>query len=202
MTKTDLCLLFEKYGSDKCDQIYHTYSKFYYSIFLPRKDYVKNLLEIGVGNKSLMIPIIGNQYKEGASLKAWRDFFLNATIYGLDIDKSVLFKEDRIKCYYVDQSKESSLKETTDQIFQENNINSFDIIIDDGSHKLEHMLCSLKVMSEFLVKGGIYIIEDIKDKEIDHFLTNIPYNFKMLCLYRGNYGKTKIQDNFIAYRKQ
>ena len=37
MSKTDLCLLFEKYGSDKCDQIFHTYSRSYYSIFYQDK---------------------------------------------------------------------------------------------------------------------------------------------------------------------
>lgn len=140
MSKTDLCLLFEKYGSDKCDQIFHTYSRFYYSIFLPRQNSVKNFLEIGIGTKDLMIPIVGSKYKEGASLKAWRDFFPNAIVYGLDIDKSVLFEDDRIKCYYVDQSKESSLIETSQKIFEENSINSFDAIIDDGSHARAYAL--------------------------------------------------------------
>jgi hypothetical protein len=201
MSKTDLCLLFEKYGSDKCDQIFHTYSRFYYSIFLPRQNSVKNFLEIGIGTKHLMIPIVGSEYQEGASLKSWRDFFPNATIYGLDIDKSLLFEEDRIKCYYVDQSKESSLIETSQQIFQENLINSFDAIIDDGSHMLEHMICSIKTISQFLIRGGIYIIEDIKDHEIDTLLSNTPDNLKILCVYAGNYGRAKTQDNFIAYQK-
>jgi hypothetical protein len=201
MSKTDLCLLFEKYGSDKCDQIFHTYSRFYYSIFLPRQNNVKNFLEIGIGTKYLMVPIVGSKYQEGASLKGWRDFFPNATIYGLDIDKSVLFEDDRIKCYYVDQSKESSLIETSQKILQENSISSFDAIIDDGSHMLEHMLCSLRTISQFLIKGGIYIIEDIKDHEIDVLLNSTPSNLNILCVYSGNCGRAKTQDNFIAYQK-
>ena len=201
MSKTDLCLLFEKYGSDKCDQIFHTYSRFYYSIFLPRQNSVKNFLEIGIGTKRLMIPIVGSEYQEGASLKGWRDFFPNATIYGLDINKSVLFEDDRIKCYHVDQSKESSLIKTSQQIFQENSISSFDAIIDDGSHILEHMICSMRTMSQFLIRGGIYIIEDIRDHKIETLLNNTPDNLKMLCVYVGNCGKAKTQDNFIAYQK-
>lgn len=182
MSKTELCLLFEKYGSDKCDSIFHTYSRFYYSLFLPQRDSVKNFLEIGVGTKDIMVPIVGSDYKEGASLKAWRDFFPNAMVYGLDIDESVLFEENRIKCYPVDQSQESSLIQTTNRIFQENAINSFDVIIDDGSHISQHMLCSINVMFQYLVKNGIYIIEDIKDHEVSLFLNNIPADLKVLCV--------------------
>ena len=32
----------------------------------------------------------------GASLRVWKDFFSNAKIYGSDIDKDILFNEDRI----------------------------------------------------------------------------------------------------------
>ena len=201
MSKTDLCTLFETYGSDKCDQIFHTYSRFYYSIFLPRQHSTNNFLEIGIGTKAIMTSIVGSKYKEGASLKAWRDFFPNAIVYGLDIDKSVLFEDNRIKCYYADQSKESSLIEVSQQIFQENSINAFDAIIDDGSHMLEHMLCSIRTISQFLIKGGIYIIEDIKDHEIDTLLKNTPANLKIFCIYVGNGGRAKTQDNFIAYQK-
>lgn len=201
MSKTDLCLLFEKYGSDKCDQVYHTYSRFYHALLLKKRNSVQNFLEIGIGTRALMVPIVGNEYKEGASLKAWRDFFPNATVYGLDIDTSVLFEDDRIKCYSVDQSQETSLKETTYKIFQEHAINSFDVIVDDGSHILEHMLLSLNIMSKFLSNDGIYIVEDIKDHEVGFFLRHVPVDLKIVCVYTGNYGKLNTQDNFVAYRK-
>ena len=31
-------------------------------------------------------------------------------VYGIDIDKNVLFEEERIKCFYADQSKEEEIK--------------------------------------------------------------------------------------------
>jgi hypothetical protein len=34
---------------------------------------------------------------------AWRDYFPNSEIFGADIDRDVLFDEDRIRTYYVDQ---------------------------------------------------------------------------------------------------
>jgi hypothetical protein len=45
----------------------------------------------------------------GASLRVWRDYFRNAKIYGGDIDKEILFEEDRIKTFYVDQLDTSSI---------------------------------------------------------------------------------------------
>ena len=38
--------------------------------------------------------------KPGASLRAWRDYFENALIYGADIDKNILFKENRINTFF------------------------------------------------------------------------------------------------------
>jgi hypothetical protein len=199
MLKTPLCELFEKYGSDKCESIFHTYSKYYYAI--TEQISVNNVLEIGVGTKNIMAPIVGQGYIEGASLKAWRDFFPKATIYGLDIDTSVLFEDTRIKCYFVDQSNVKSIMTTVDQIFNDNNISTFDIIIDDGSHISQHQLCSLNVLSKFVSVGGVYIIEDIQDNELQIFTKNIPLGFKILCMYSGNHKKSKTQDNFIAYKR-
>lgn len=202
MTKlTELCLLFEKYKSDKCDAIYHTYSKYYYEILNPLKNDVHNMIEIGIGNKLLMRPIVGDDYQEGASLRAWRDFFTNANIFGLDIDKSVLFNEDRIRCYFTDQSNPKILNKTVDDIKNEWGIEHFDFIIDDGSHIKEHMLCSLFTLDKFLKRDGIYIIEDIHDHEVDFFSTNFPPTMKPLLEYRGNHRKAKVQDNFIVYIK-
>lgn len=199
MLKTPLCDLFEKYGSDKCDSIFHTYSKHYYAIMEHMN--VKNLLEIGIGTKKIMVPIVGQDYAEGASLKAWRDFFPSATIYGLDIDESVLFEDTRIKCHYVDQSNEQSILKTINKIFADDGIQSFDIIIDDGSHIQQHMLCSLKTLSKFVSIGGIYIIEDIQNYELELFTNSIPVGFDIVCMYSGNHGKAKVQDNFIAYKR-
>lgn len=198
---TELCKLFEFYGADKCDNIFHTYSKLYYSIFLPVKEKVLNFLEIGIGTNKLMSPIVGNHYKEGASLRAWRDFFINATIYGIDIEKAVLFEEERIKCYYSDQSNQLILNKTVEKIFNDNDISCFDVILDDGSHLLDHMICSLNTLSKFLPMHGIYIVEDIQNNDMSKLLNNIPPWLKTTCIYSGNLNKAKTQDNFIMLQK-
>ena len=48
--------------------------------------------------------------KPGASLKVWKDYFKNAKIFGADIDKRILFQEERINTYEVNQLDPSSIK--------------------------------------------------------------------------------------------
>ena len=48
--------------------------------------------------------------KPGASLRVWRDYFPNAIIYGADIDKDILFAEERIKTFYIDQLDPVAIK--------------------------------------------------------------------------------------------
>ena len=46
----------------------------------------------------------------GVSLRVWIDYFFNAKIYGGDIDKEILFEEERSKTFYVDQLNSNSIK--------------------------------------------------------------------------------------------
>jgi hypothetical protein len=199
--KTELCALFEKYKSDKCHEIYHTYSKLYYDLLCDKKNSALNILEIGIGNKELMVPIVGQDYQEGASLKAWRDFFTKANVFGLDIDRSVLFNDNRIYCYFADQSNPEVLTKTVLDINQYHGVDGFDVIIDDGSHIKDHMVCSILTLNKFLKNGGIYIIEDIKNHDVNFFANYVPDNMVKLLVYIGNTGKAKTQDNFIVYKK-
>ena len=79
----------EKYGSDKKKS---GYSTLYNELFNKLRPTLNNLLEIGIGTLQPEIPssFIGNlnhydYYKPGASLRAWRDFFPNSKIYGIDV---------------------------------------------------------------------------------------------------------------------
>ena len=49
----------------------HSHLPLYESLFKNKKETAQNILEIGIQN--------------GGSIKLWRDYFINATIYGLDI---------------------------------------------------------------------------------------------------------------------
>ena len=45
---------------------------------------------------------MGTEGKPGASLRAFRDFCMNAEVIWADIDKRILFKEDRINKIWED----------------------------------------------------------------------------------------------------
>ena len=99
---------FNKYGSDKSST--HNYHLIYGSLF-KKNNKVKKILEIGLGtDDEKIISNMGRYGKPGASVRAFRDFFKSAQIYGADIDKKILFKEDRINTFYVDQSNIKSLE--------------------------------------------------------------------------------------------
>lgn len=191
--KTELCKIFEKYGSDKCPSINHSYSPKYYDLLKDIRCNIKNVLEIGIGNFSLMSSIVGTNYIPGASLRGWKEFFPNAHVIGLDIDKNILFKEERISCYYTDQSSEEELLKTINEI----NIKEFDLIIDDGSHIVNHMLTSINTLHKFLSHQGIYIIEDIKLPELHIFVNHKIEGLEAYKIYQGN----NWWDSFVAYRK-
>ena len=212
--KTELCNLFYKYGADKCPAIRHSYSPEYYTLLKEYKSQFTDILEIGVGNdcqlrysdKFAKIQISSDsidwvfEYIPGASLRAWRDFFTDANVYGIDIDKNVLFEEERIKCFYADQSKEEELENTIRDIekYTNNKNQKFDLIVDDGSHIISHMILSFKILSKYMRTNGIYIIEDIKREDIDIFKNiELSVGIEIIKVYEGKDS----QDGFIAYQR-
>ena len=150
--------LVEKYGTDKT---LSGYTPTYNKLFTPIKDKVTSVLEIGLGTLNPSIPssFAGNiglfdYYKQGGSLRVWRDFFPNADVYGVDIAKDCMFSEDRIKTFLFD----SSTKDYCDYYL--NNL-EFDIIIDDGNHDPKYQVKTLRNLFPKLRENGIYVIEDI-----------------------------------------
>ena len=132
----------------------------------PREE-ISNILEIGLGtNNTDLVSSMGKEGKPGASLRAFRDFCTNAEVIGADIDNRILFKEDRIKTFYVDQTSNSSLNDLKD-----NFTNKFDLIIDDGLHSPDANINTLRVAITLIKKGGSIVIEDINIKAIDIWMT-------------------------------
>ena len=156
MNKLDVFI--EKYGSDKK---LSGYTQVYDLVFDSIRDRVKNLLEIGIGTLDPSCPssFVGNpslypHYKPGGSLRAWRDYFPNSFVEGVDIGKDCLFEEDRIKTFIAD-SQDTELCNT---IFGNK---TYDIIIDDGLHTAIGQLHTLRNFFDRVVDGGYYIIEDL-----------------------------------------
>jgi len=174
-----LRVLFNKYHSDKSK--IHNYHLIYGSLFKKRNK-VKKVLEIGVGTDNEdIVSNMGRHGKPGASLRAFRDFFLNANIYGADIDKEILIKEKRIKSFYVDQTNIKTLKKLFKKIG-----NNFDLVIDDGLHVSNANINVILSSLQFIKKNGYLIIEDIpfKTGHIWHVVSIILNTKYKTCLIK------------------
>jgi hypothetical protein len=197
---TFLCEKMDFYGSDKgpYNKGAGNYTKLYDYVFKDIKNEVNNLLEIGLGTNNVDVPSnMGSDGKPGASLRGFRDYFINANIYGADVDNRILFSEERIETYHVDQLSDSSLQKLSDTFDFE-----FDIIIDDGIHDLSYrdrkngVSGNIKTLSFFLnklKKGGFYIIEDVApwqtDLKYDPAITDLVEQIK-----QGEFGQVEYVD--------
>jgi SAM-dependent methyltransferase len=146
--------LLDQYGSDKSN--FHDYHHVYGRI-LRDPDSVTALLEIGIGSHHEdVVSNMGEAGKPGASLRAFRDYLPKATIYGADVDRRILFQEDRVKTFFVDQTDLASLEALGEQVG-----NDFDLIIDDGLHSPNANIAVLAFALTRLKPGGWVVVEDI-----------------------------------------
>lgn len=165
--KTTLCEIMTKHGSDKGSG-WHNYTEFYHQKFESFRNKELKIFELGLGTNNPNLPSsMGVNGKPGASLRGWKEYFSNSIVYGADIDKNILFEEERIKTFYCDQTDKEvienmwNLPELKDQ--------QFDIIIDDGLHECNANIIFLENSIHKLKSDGIYIIEDVLNHTINNF---------------------------------
>ena len=129
-----------------------------------------NILEVGVST--------------GLSLEMWCEYFPNSNIIGVELEK-INYKpsNDRIKVIIGDA--------TDAKTFQK--IENLDIIIDDGSHIFTDQIFSYAILFDRLKKGGIYIIEDVKDIDsVGSFFNRLNINTKIF-----DFRKLKKRDDDV-----
>lgn len=121
----------------------HAYTVFYEEFFRRRRDEPVRLLEIGV--------------LDGRSLAMWAEYFSAGHIHGLDLDPSCRqFERDRTRVFIGSQDDPAVLASVKAAVPE-----GFDIVIDDGSHYVKHMIASFHGLFEHVTPGGYYVIEDI-----------------------------------------
>lgn len=137
--------------------------------------------------------------KPGASLRVWRDYFPNAIIYGADIDKDILFAEERIKTFYIDQLDPVAIKECWSSI----NERDFDFIVDDGLHTFDAGLTLFVQSIDRLSIDGVYIIEDVAINDLikyKKFFSNSEYEVDYVLMNRPD---LPLSDNsLVVIRKR
>jgi len=206
--KCELATLCDKYGSDKGEirssgHPYpwpsHSYSDYYRRIWGHCRMAVKRVFECGLGtNNPHLASSMGASGKPGASLRVWRDYFPNAQIYGADIDRDILFSEDRIKTFYIDQLNPSAIRKCWTEVGE----SSFDFIIDDGLHRFEAGSCLFSNSVEMLSENGIYVIEDVTSEDVGRyvqFFNNGNFLVDYISMYRPNISLG--DNNLVVIRK-
>jgi SAM-dependent methyltransferase len=154
-----------KYGSDKGRL--NNYTPLYSALFKARCEQPLRVFELGLGTNNPDAPSnMGVFGSPGASLRGWQELFPHALVYGADIDRAILFQEDRIKTFYCDQLDRSSIRELWSRPDLQGGM---DIIIEDGLHTFEANVFFLEESLDHLRPGGIYVAEDIMWSDADRW---------------------------------
>lgn len=207
-SSNQLAKLCDLYGSDKGELTpvghpyawrSHTYTDYYSRLFSHSRQSVSKVFECGLGTSNPDIPSsMGIKGKPGASLRVWKDYFPNAQIWGGDIDTDVLFQEERIKTYHLDQLDRNSIQQFWKQVGQRD----FDFILDDGLHTFEAGSSLFENSIDYLAMSGIYVIEDVAWVDLvkyKEFFMNSRYLVDFVLLFGPDVSL--VDNNLVVIRK-
>jgi hypothetical protein len=152
---TELCLIAERYGTDKCPAIGHSYTPFYHQLFGVRRKDILKVVEFGIGG-ARMVEKVAN-YRPGASLRMWRDYFPFAQIYGVDNDPACLFSDNRISTFLCDEHDLARVRALIEQL----GAHAIDLVIDDASHRYWDQVALAATVRPLLRRDAVYVIEDV-----------------------------------------
>jgi hypothetical protein len=168
---TEMCRIMTKYGSDKGNS-WHNYTGIYSHLFGKLRNREIRIFELGICRKDPQsTSSAGGDGRPGASLRAWREIFPRAMIFGADIDRDVLFTEDQIQTYYCDQLDSNAIRDLWAQPALQPEM---DIIIEDGLHTFPASVSFLNGSLERVRVGGIYVVEDISRGDLPMWHKQLP----------------------------
>jgi hypothetical protein len=129
---------------------------------------------------------MGKYGRPGASLRAFRDFLPNSEIFGADVDRRILFEEDRIKTFFVDQMSLQSFDELGAALPKD----GLDLIVDDGLHSPCANIATLIFALKKLNANGWFVVEDIVEESVPvwQFISAILPNEYRHAILRGRSG--------------
>lgn len=168
---TTLCRSMTKHGSDKGSGS-HNYTTIYSRILRDRRSSPMRIFELGLGTNNPNLPSsMGADGRPGASLRGWRSTFRASSLFGADIDRSILFNEKRIKTFYCDQTDPLSIEALWDEAALRDD---FDVIVEDGLHTFEANISFFDGSITKIKPDGFYIIEDIASDAIEKWKDVLP----------------------------
>lgn len=176
MNRPTLCAILAEHQTDK--NTLHSYGPVYDQLLLPYRDTARWVLEIGIWG--------------GGSLLAWRDYFSQANIVGVDHDPDKAVFGERLFTVISDQATRDTLIR-----FPASMGIRYDVIIDDGSHRPEDQILSLFWLYPHLAAGGLYVIEDVQSIDLAECFRCLG----RVTVHDLRAGKQRYDDIMIVLRK-
>ena len=127
----------------------HRYARRYEQHFKDLRRTGFTLLEIGIDSNRLA-------HAGENPLRRWKHFFPKAQIVGLDVEDMSFVNEKRIFTYQGTQTDSYLLRSIARKH------SNLKIIVDNGSHRQEHIRATFAVLFPLLSDRGFYAIEDIQ----------------------------------------
>ena len=119
--------------------------RFYKRLLFAMDEEPRSILEIGV--------------KGGGSTALWKTLFPAATVVGMDIEIRPWLasapSDDGVIYVQGDQADATTLAAIARQY------GPFSVVIDDGSHRIEHQFTTMRCLLPHVRAGGFYVVEDI-----------------------------------------
>ena len=172
----DLSFLFDYFNSFRQE---HSYAEVYHENLKEFKNKKLEILEIGLA--------------KGDGLASFYFYFPNSNLVGLDNNPfRIRFKSKRIRNVYIDISSKKILENLTEHLGQ-----TFDLIIEDCSHKLIDQILCFNENFKNLKKGGFYIIEDLNFPEIHEMYNPTNEKVNLKTILKKIELKQPIESNYI-----
>lgn len=126
--------------ADKWDPYFDVYETW----FAKFRGQAPRILEVGV--------------QHGGSAQMWLEYFGPGTkIVGVDVDtKCLQHTSDDVEILIGDQEDPKFWQD-----FFATHTDAFDIVIDDGGHRMKQMIMTFVLASKHINDGGIYLVEDV-----------------------------------------
>ena len=152
--------LFAQYGTDKG---IWGYTPAYEHHLADRRPSVRAVLEVGIcGYRDIPNNVVG------ASLFAWREYFPNAEVYGIDNDRRFIFNDrEHIHTAHADAYCAPDLARAL-TTWKDELRDGLDFICDDAVHDPLPQIDLCRMLWPFLKIGGVYAIEDVCPYKCPH----------------------------------
>lgn len=155
----------------------HTYAVIYDRLFEPYKDKNVNFLEIGLN--------------VGGNIQVCSEYFSNVNHYGIDISDCITIDKGLFTFYLGSFDDPKVISQVSQR--------QYDIILEDGSHYLEHQMKSIDIYLPMLREGGIMIIEDIANVDnLEPIYSRIDFSRYYAYTIDMRYNKNRWDDLLVV----